>query len=198
MVRTKCAMPAGDRSIDGGSRSGSGSRPRQRSEPVASSLACNFDLNVIFGAKFSGYNPSVPQTTMQVTLPEMGESVTEGTVAKWLKQPGGQVRGGEGLVEVTTANVAAAVPAPASGALVKILAEAGKAIAVGAPLAEIAVGADGDGAAQKPAAVPSHATESSKKAAPPEVTASPAPAPSPPATPASAPNGGPKTAPVEV
>src|SRR3979411_2579248 len=192
MVRTKCAMPAGDRSIDGGSRSGSGSRPRQRSEPVASSLACNFDLNVIFGAKFSGYNPPVPQTTMQVTLPEMGESVTEGTIAKWLKQPGDQVREGEGLVEVTTDKVDAEVPAPASGTLVKIFAEAGKTVAVGTALAEIAVGAEGDGATKRQApTLPSPASEGAK-GAPPEATAGPAPAP------AAAPNGGPKAAPVEV
>src|ERR1700716_1665045 len=89
---------------------------------------------------------------MQVTLPEMGESVTEGTVAKWLKQPGDPVREGEALVEVTTDKVDAEVPAPATGTLVKIFAEAGKTIAVGAALAEIAVGADGDGAAKKPAA----------------------------------------------
>src|ERR1700736_6692696 len=87
---------------------------------------------------------------MQVTLPEMGESVTEGTIAKWLKQPGDQVREGEGLVEVTTDKVDADVPAPATGTLVKILAEAGKTVAVGAALAEIAVGADGD-VAKKPA-----------------------------------------------
>jgi pyruvate/2-oxoglutarate dehydrogenase complex dihydrolipoamide acyltransferase (E2) component len=92
---------------------------------------------------------------MQVTLPEMGESVTEGTVAKWLKQPGDPVREGEALVEVTTDKVDAEVPAPATGTLVKIFAEAGKTIAVGAPLAEIAVGADGDGAAKKAPTVPS-------------------------------------------
>src|SRR3982074_3024902 len=86
---------------------------------------------------------------MQVTLPEMGESVTEGTVAKWLKQPGDPVREGEALVEVTTDKVDAEVPAPASGTLTKILAEAGKTIAVGAALAEIAVGAGGDGAVKK-------------------------------------------------
>src|ERR1700675_4845566 len=87
---------------------------------------------------------------MQVTLPEMGESVTEGTVAKWLKQLGDTVREGEALVEVTTDKVDAEVPAPASGKLVKILADAGKTIAVGAPLAEIEVGTDGDGAAKTP------------------------------------------------
>src|SRR6202011_6390472 len=124
----------------------------------------NFDLNVIFEAKFSGYNPPVPQTTMQVTLPEMGESVTEGTIAKWLKQPGDQVREGEGLVEVTTDKVDAEVPAPASGTLVKILAEAGKTVAVGAALAEIAVGADGDGAAKKAPTLPAAANGEEKEA----------------------------------
>src|SRR6202158_277237 len=164
MVRMNCAIPAGVRSTDGGSRSGSGSRPRQSKEPVASSLDRNFDLNVIFEAKFSGYNPPVPQSTMQVTLPEMGESVTEGTVAKWLKQPGDPVREGEALVEVTTDKVDAEVPAPATGTLTKILAEAGKTIAVGAPLAEIAVGGDGDGAAKKAPAVPTAANGEEKKA----------------------------------
>ncbi len=85
---------------------------------------------------------------MQVTLPEMGESVTEGTVAKWLKQPGDSIREGEALVEVTTDKVDAEVPAPASGRLVKILANAGQTITVGAALAEIEVG---DGAAAAPA-----------------------------------------------
>src|SRR5579864_7271291 len=87
---------------------------------------------------------------MQVTLPEMGESVTEGTVAKWLKQPGDSIREGEALVEVTTDKVDAEVPAPASGRLVKILANAGETITVGAALAEIEVG-DGAAAAAAPA-----------------------------------------------
>src|SRR2546421_6152431 len=87
---------------------------------------------------------------MQVTLPEMGESVTEGTVAKWLKQPGDSVREGEALVEVTTDKVDAEVPAPASGRLLKILADAGQTITVGAALAEIEVGGDGDVAPPKP------------------------------------------------
>src|SRR6202140_615079 len=128
---------------------------------------------------------------MQVTLPEMGESVTEGTIAKWLKQPGDQVREGEGLVEVTTDKVDAEVPAPASGTLVKIFAEAGKTVAVGAALAEIAVGAEGDGAAKKRSpTLPSPASVEGKSAGP-DVTAEPA-------APTAAPNGGPKPAAVEV
>src|SRR5712691_237770 len=121
---------------------------------------------------------------MQVTLPEMGESVTEGTIAKWLKQPGDQVREGEGLVEVTTDKVDAEVPAPASGTLVKILAEAGKTVSIGAALAEIAVGADGDAAADKPAKTPAAAKPPAVETRQPEQAA--------------APNGGPKVAPVEV
>src|SRR5437879_3893968 len=100
---------------------------------------------------------------MQVTLPEMGESVTEGTVAKWLKQPGDPVREGEALVEVTTDKVDAEVPAPATGTLTRILAEAGKTIAVGAALAEIAVGADGEPAAKKAPTLPAATNGEEKK-----------------------------------
>src|SRR5438067_3022906 len=126
---------------------------------------------------------------MQVTLPEMGESVTEGTVAKWLKQPGDSVREGEALVEVTTDKVDAEVPAPATGKLLKILADAGQTIAVGAPLAEIEVGADGD-AAPNATDVESHATPAAEKPARTEAKAT---------TPQSAPpDGGAKPASVEV
>src|SRR3989442_7399778 len=94
----------------------------------------------------------------------MGESVTEGTVAKWLKQVGETVRQGEGLVEVTTDKVDAEVPAPMSGRLLKILANTGDTIAVGSPLAELAVG-DGDGASAPAAAA--------APAAPPPAAATP-------------------------
>src|SRR5947199_3121421 len=119
----------------------------------------------------------------------MGESVTEGTVAKWLKQPGDSVREGEALVEVTTDKVDAEVPAPATGKLLKILADAGQTIAVGAPLAEIEVGADG-GAAPNPTDVESRATPAAEKPARTEAKA-PTPQPAPP-------DGGAKPASVEV
>ena len=115
----------------------------------------------------------------------MGESVTEGTVAKWLKQPGDPVREGEALVEVTTDKVDAEVPAPATGKLVKILADAGQTISVGAPLAEIEVGADGGVSAPKPTEV-KPAPEAAQQAA-----QQPAPQPVPP-------DGGAKPATVEV
>src|SRR3989441_2522835 len=122
---------------------------------------------------------------MQVTLPEMGESVTEGTVAKWLKQPGDPVREGEALVEVTTDKVDAEVPAPATGKLVKILADAGQTISVGAPLAEIEVGADGGAPAPKPTEV-----KPAPEAAP-QAAQQPAPKPAPP-------DGGSKPTTVEI
>src|SRR4051812_41483158 len=79
-------------------------------------------------------------TTVQVTMPQMGESVTEGTVLEWRKQQGEPVQEGEPLVEVSSDKVDAEVPAPASGVLTKVLVEADQTAAVGAVLAEIEVG----------------------------------------------------------
>jgi len=70
----------------------------------------------------------------------MGESVTEGTVLEWLKQVGDQVVADEPLVEVSTDKVDAEVPAPASGTLAAIHAEADQTVQVGAVLGEIEVG----------------------------------------------------------
>jgi 2-oxoglutarate decarboxylase len=91
-------------------------------------------------------------TTVQVTLPAMGESVREGTVLEWHKQEGEAVEADEPLVEVSTDKVDAEVPAPASGTLVKILAAEGETVAVGSVLAEISTnGAAPAGLAQSAA-----------------------------------------------
>src|SRR3954452_12312647 len=87
-------------------------------------------------------------TTTQVTMPAMGESVTEGTVLEWHKQEGDPVEADEVLVEVSTDKVDAEVPAPASGVLVKIHAPEGEVVQVGQLLAEI--GGNGAGAAAPP------------------------------------------------
>src|SRR2546429_7308703 len=60
-------------------------------------------------------------TTVQITMPEMGESVTEGTILEWLKAEGDPVEADEGIVEVSTDKVDTEIPAPASGILAKIL-----------------------------------------------------------------------------
>jgi 2-oxoglutarate decarboxylase len=87
---------------------------------------------------------AVESSTVQVVMPAMGDSVAEGTVLEWHKGVGDQVRPEETIVEISTDKVDAEVPAPVAGTIVKILAEEGETVAVGAPLAEIS--ANGDGA----------------------------------------------------
>src|SRR4051794_13592464 len=79
------------------------------------------------------------RTTVQITLPAMGESVTEGTVLEWRKQVGDRVEADEPIVEVSTDKVDAEVPAPASGTLTAIHAQPDETVAVGAVLGEISV-----------------------------------------------------------
>ncbi len=112
----------------------------------------------------------MPPKTLAVTLPQMGESVTEGVVGSWRKQVGDQVAAGETLVEIQTDKIDAEVPAPESGQLVRILAAEGDVVAVGGPLAEIEVGAGVNGSPSAPAR---------EVAAPPAGPASPAAEPVP-------------------
>src|ERR671922_1274329 len=92
-------------------------------------------------------------TTVQVTLPQMGESVTEGTVLEWHKQEGERVEADEVLVEISTDKVDAEVPSPASGTVVKVHAAEGDTVHVGAVLAEIATNGSAPAAApEAPAA----------------------------------------------
>jgi len=79
-------------------------------------------------------------TTVQVTLPAMGESVNEGTVLEWRKAEGDQVEVGETLVEISTDKVDAEIPSPSSGVLLKIHATSGESVEIGALLAEIQAG----------------------------------------------------------
>src|SRR5437764_1603752 len=78
-------------------------------------------------------------TTVQITMPEMGESVTEGRILEWLKQVGEPVEADEGVVEVSTDKVDAEVPAPASGVLKKILVQPDETVPTGTVLGEIEV-----------------------------------------------------------
>jgi len=80
---------------------------------------------------------ALEQTLVSVTLPEMGESVTEGSIVEWRKRVGDFVAEGDPLVEVTTDKVDVEVPATASGVITKILAGEGTNVAVGSVLAEI-------------------------------------------------------------
>src|SRR3954471_1492311 len=83
---------------------------------------------------------AVEAGSIEVTLPAMGESVTEGTILEWHKQEGDTIEADETLVEISTDKVDAEVPSPASGTIVKIHFAEGDTVEVGAVLAEIAAG----------------------------------------------------------
>src|SRR5690242_19064100 len=73
----------------------------------------------------------------QIKMPQLGESVTEGTVDKWLKHEGDMVKRDEPLVEVVTDKVNAEIPSPFEGKLVKIAVSEGETVRVGAVIAQI-------------------------------------------------------------
>src|ERR671933_382769 len=77
-------------------------------------------------------------TTVEVVMPQMGDSVSEGTILEWRKNEGDPVSPDETLVEISTDKVDAEVPAPIAGTVVKVHAAEGDTVTVGAVLAEIA------------------------------------------------------------
>src|SRR5262245_45205714 len=81
--------------------------------------------------------------TVQIQMPEMGESVTEGIVLEWHVAEGDFVNEGDTVVEVSTDKVDAEVPAPTSGVITKLIAAVDDEVPVGAPLAEMEPGTDG-------------------------------------------------------
>src|SRR5512132_3333455 len=85
---------------------------------------------------------------IDVVMPQMGVSVSEGTITKWLKQQGEQVEADEPLLEISTDKVDTEVPSPGSGVLSEILVQEGETVEVGTKLALI--GGDGGGAAAAP------------------------------------------------
>ena len=110
-----------------------------------------------------------------VVMPQMGESIFEGTITKWLKQSGDKVQRDEPLFEISTDKVDAEIPAPASGTLQEIKVAAGNTVQVNTVVAVIA--GEGDAAAPAPAAAPK--SEIKKEAAPPPPPAAAAKAPEP-------------------
>src|SRR5579862_4777767 len=89
---------------------------------------------------------------VKVTLPEMGESVTEGSIVEWRRKVGDYVAEGDALVDVTTDKVDVEVPATATGIITQILANEGDTVPIGAALAEIDTAkSDGKPAASAPA-----------------------------------------------
>src|SRR5262249_48585835 len=75
-----------------------------------------------------------------IKIPEVGESITEGTIARWLKRDGAPVRGGEPVLELETEKATTEIAAPASGTLVVAVPE-GKTVAIGSVVGHIKEGA---------------------------------------------------------
>src|SRR6266498_4144664 len=110
-----------------------------------------------------------------IVMPQMGESIVEGTITKWLKKPGDKIQRDEPLFEISTDKVDAEIPAPASGVLQEIKVTEGTTVQVNTVVGTIA--ADGEAPAAKPAAAEKKAAPApppAPKAEPPAASASPA------------------------
>jgi 2-oxoglutarate dehydrogenase E2 component (dihydrolipoamide succinyltransferase) len=129
---------------------------------------------------------------VSVQMPALGESVTEGTVTRWLKQEGDTVEVDEPLLEVSTDKVDTEIPAPASGVLTKIVAKEDDTVAVGGELAVIS--AAGEAAQPAPAAPPAEEPKPAERPAAPAQVSEPAPPPPAAAPPAPAASAGSATA----
>ncbi|GAA2890366.1 2-oxoglutarate dehydrogenase, E2 component, dihydrolipoamide succinyltransferase [Microbacterium esteraromaticum] len=124
--------------------------------------------------------PAASGDATDVVLPELGESVTEGTVTRWLKQVGDDVAVDEALLEISTDKVDTEIPSPVAGTLQEILADEDETVEVGAVLARIGSGAPAAAApaAEGPAAeAPAPAAEAPAPAAEAPAAAAEAPAP---------------------
>src|ERR1700749_2584766 len=130
-------------------------------EPAAATAASGQDAT----------GPSHP-----VLMPELGESVTEGTVTRWLKKVGDSVDADEPLVEVSTDTVDTEIPSPVAGTLISITAEEDVTVSVGGELARIGTGPGAPAATPAPAPQAPPAPQPETKPAPqPEPEATPAP-----------------------
>jgi 2-oxoglutarate dehydrogenase E2 component (dihydrolipoamide succinyltransferase) len=121
-------------------------------------------------------------TAVDVVMPQMGVSVSEGTITRWAKQVGDTVQADETLLEISTDKVDTEVPSPASGVVSEILVQEGETVEVGTLLAR--VGGEAPAAAPEPAPAPAPAVAEPAPEPAPEPAAAAAP---PPAAPAPAP-----------
>jgi 2-oxoglutarate dehydrogenase E2 component (dihydrolipoamide succinyltransferase) len=124
---------------------------------------------------------------VDVIMPQMGESIFEGTITKWLKKAGDKIERDEPLFEISTDKVDAEIPSPSAGVLKEIKVGEGQTVPIQTVVAVIEAS---DGASSSaPAAAPAK-SEAAKPAAPPPAASSAAPAPSAPASPAPQPASG--------
>ncbi len=127
-----------------------------------------------------------------VVMPQMGESIVEGTLTRWLKKPGEKVERDEPLFEISTDKVDTEIPSPVAGTLAEILVQEGATVSVNTVVARI-----GDGAAA-PAPAPAQAAAPPPPPPPPAPAPAPTPAPAPVAAPTPPPPPPPAPAPAPV
>jgi len=161
--------PNGSPSGDGAPAGGAGSATEKR-EPgpgITAEGGGEGDQDIGEGPIESGPAGAPDQVTVreapsgeaiQITMPEMGESVTEGTVLEWHKHEGEAVEEGDTVVEVSTDKVDAEVPAPASGTITKLLVAPDDTVKIGQALAEMVPGTVSEGEAAKSQPQPTEAS----------------------------------------
>ncbi|MGB7727351.1 MAG: biotin/lipoyl-containing protein, partial [Candidatus Acidiferrum sp.] len=120
---------------------------------------------------------------VDVVMPQMGESIFEGTITKWLKKPGDKVERDEPLFEISTDKVDAEIPSPSAGVLKEIKIPEGQTV----PIQTVVAVIDGASGAAASAPTPAPAPAAKPAPAPPVQAAAPAKPAAPPAPPASAP-----------
>ena len=120
---------------------------------------------------------------IDVEMPQMGESIIEGTLTKWLKKPGDKVERDEPLFEISTDKVDTEIPSPAAGTLAEILVEEGKTVGINTIVGRISDGATAPSTGPAPVAAATAPAAAAAAPAAPAVSAAPAP----PAPPAAAP-----------
>jgi pyruvate dehydrogenase E2 component (dihydrolipoamide acetyltransferase) len=125
-------------------------------------------------------------TAVDVVMPQMGVSVSEGTITKWLKHEGEHVQADEPLLEISTDKVDTEVPSPGTGVVQQILVQEGETVEVGTRLAVIGSGGDGAAPAEQPPAPAEAPQQATTQAAAEAAAVSGAESPAP-ATPESAP-----------
>jgi pyruvate dehydrogenase E2 component (dihydrolipoamide acetyltransferase) len=105
------------------------------------------------------------ETAVDVVMPQMGVSVSEGTITKWLKQEGEQIEADEPLLEISTDKVDTEVPSPATGTVTQILVQEGETVEVGTKLAQIGGAPVANGQAQTAPPEPATAEAAAESAA---------------------------------
>ena len=114
--------------------------------------------------------------SVEVVMPQMGESITEGTVSKGLKQVGDKIEKDEAILEISTDKVDAEVPSPGAGTLLEIKHNEGETVEVGAVLAVIGAEGEQPAAAEAATSAPAAAAPTAAAAAPAQAAAEPEPA----------------------